>query len=859
MNIMNRYRTALTAVLAVAPLVAVAPASAQIVANPQVIQGNARFINSNPAVLAILGAPGNEGMSNLTIFATSLPPAPRLDSFALIPNSGRLNAPFQITVESDPVGYAYEVAVRAQMADASALYWFRDRIAPPVTPSGGPVVVNPEECAAVVDLRFVDAAGTPVTISGGSVRAFNLPESSFASPQAQQTFASGVTQTTLIVRGGEPTTITTTVDLGTRTETDRIQFQTTTNLLAVCDAIQRIDVVVPTPDRLGRMVGDLDLLGEFELTIDGSDELDRPDASSVIAFNGPFGNSRYAPLPGVNFTTPSSGPFTVGNLLPDNAAPGSAGYTVYARTYFRTGDRFATFDTPSLGFGSNPPVVVAAANTVNLSNLFVINPGYLRGNIRLKGPVESGGRASMLRGVRRASDDDSNHDGVPDRIGTYGIYWSDVSAVGVNRRAAGARFTAARGYSAAVFAGSFDSGTSEFNGNYDLLLGGLGSERSIWRQETMTLSLTGGSPTGGDFYSTELSVRDLTAPEREIGPGQTLAGDLACCFGEVFIQIRSSSGLFYDPQIRFSSGTFTGTDFVGRPANYRVDVDPAFGAPTLPSQATNVGYIRLLLPQGSYSLNAYVVPAGTSSGRTQIDRFNVDVGCGQIIRIEQCLQLALDTPACVDSATPTIRGNVRSCTNVTRIAYRVNAGPEANLCTDCGVNPAFAFTPTLPVAPCGSANLTVTAYDAGGATSFVTTSLRLDNQPPDIQCPADIRVDCASGSAGTPVDYTVRANDDCPGTGSLVCNPPSGTVFPPGTNTVLCVARDTCRNTSQCSFKVVVINSDLAIERAVILRWNCGVLQSATRPEGPYTDVIGATSPYCTPSDRVRLFYRVRP
>ncbi len=843
-----------------ANLLSVRPATAQIIANPQVVQGTVRFTNTNPAVLAILAAPGNEGMTNLTIIAASTPPAPQLTASAAAPGSSRVSAPFQITVESDPTGYAYDVSVRATMGNGRAEYWFRKRTAPPVTPSGGPVVISPAECASVINVRFVNAAGTPVPVAGGSVRAYHPPESTFPSPQAQRVaLAPGATQTTLIVRGGETATITTTVELGSRTDTDRIQFQATTNLPAACDAIQTVDVVVPAAGSLGRMIGNFDLVGEFELTVDGRDDFDYADSSSLIADHGPFDNQRFAPIPGVNFTTPASGSFTLNNLLPDSAAAGSDGYSVYAHTYFRTNHRFASFNTPSLGFGSNPPVAVAAGGTINLSNLFVINPGYLRGNVRLKGPAESGGTTSMLRGVRRAADDDSNHDGIPDAAGTYGVYWSDVSAVGVNRRASGARFTAARGYSAASFAGGFNAATAEFAGDYELLLGGLGSEPSIWRQETMALTLAGGTPAGGDYYYNVLSVTDNAAPEREIAAAQTLNADIACCFGEVFVQIRSTSGLFYDPQIRFSPGTFNGTDFLGRPANYQAYVDAAFGAPNSPSQATNVGYVRLLLPQGSYALNAYIVPAGSSSGLTQIDRFNVDVGCGQTIRLEQCLQLALDTPTCVDSLTPEIRGHVRSCANVSRIAYRLNGGPEINICTDCGPNPTFAFTPTLPIAPCGTADLTVTAYDADGATSFITTSLRLDNQPPEIKCPADIRVDCAVGSTGAPVDYTVGATDNCPGPVSVVCTPPSGSTFPPGTNTVSCVARDTCGNTSRCSFKVVVRGSDLSIERAVILKWSCGVLQSADAPEGAYTDVAGATSPYCVPSDRARKFYRVRP
>ena len=194
-------------------------ADCQIIANPQVIQGTVRFTNTDPGVLAVLGAPGNEGMTNLTLFAAAVAPAPPLTASAGIPGSGRTSAPFQITVESDPAGYAYDVSVRAAMGNGRAEYWFAKRTAPPVTPTGVPVAVSPAECASVIQIRFVNTAGLPVSVTGGSVRAYHPPESTFASPQAQRvTIPSGATQTTLIVRGGETATIATTVELGTLTD-----------------------------------------------------------------------------------------------------------------------------------------------------------------------------------------------------------------------------------------------------------------------------------------------------------------------------------------------------------------------------------------------------------------------------------------------------------------------------------------------------------------------------------------------------------------------------------------------------------------------------------------------------------------
>jgi len=56
----------------------------------------------------------------------------------------------------------------------------------------------------------------------------------------------------------------------------------------------------------------------------------------------------------------------------------------------------------------------------------------------------------------------------------------------------------------------------------------------------------------------------------------------------------------------------------------------------------------------------------------------------------------------------------------------------------------------------------------------------------------------------TVVTYSVTAVDDCDPNPTIVCNPPSGSAFPLGTNTVNCSATDKCGNKSACSFTVTV-------------------------------------------------------
>jgi hypothetical protein len=49
------------------------------------------------------------------------------------------------------------------------------------------------------------------------------------------------------------------------------------------------------------------------------------------------------------------------------------------------------------------------------------------------------GRLSLFRGIQHSGlDGDLDGDGLPDALGTYGVYWTAIGSEGVNRRAAGA-------------------------------------------------------------------------------------------------------------------------------------------------------------------------------------------------------------------------------------------------------------------------------------------------------------------------------------------------------------------------------------------------------------------------------------
>jgi len=76
-----------------------------------------------------------------------------------------------------------------------------------------------------------------------------------------------------------------------------------------------------------------------------------------------------------------------------------------------------------------------------------------------------------------------------------------------------------------------------------------------------------------------------------------------------------------------------------------------------------------------------------------------------------------------------------------------------------------------------------------------------------IGCPTNLNLTTCN-PAGTVVNYlTPSASSSCGNITNLVCTPPSGSIFPLGTTTVLCVATDSQGNSAYCSFSITVTQS----------------------------------------------------
>lgn len=103
--------------------------------------------------------------------------------------------------------------------------------------------------------------------------------------------------------------------------------------------------------------------------------------------------------------------------------------------------------------------------------------------------------------------------------------------------------------------------------------------------------------------------------------------------------------------------------------------------------------------------------------------------------------------------------------------------------------------------PIGPTIVTVQVCDALGSCTNcdVTVNAVSSLAPPVIKCPSNqVIITCSNSAVAT---YKVTATGQ---TGPVVCTPPSGTVFPLGTNVVTCSATNACGAIATCSFTIVV-------------------------------------------------------
>ena len=106
--------------------------------------------------------------------------------------------------------------------------------------------------------------------------------------------------------------------------------------------------------------------------------------------------------------------------------------------------------------------------------------------------------------------------------------------------------------------------------------------------------------------------------------------------------------------------------------------------------------------------------------------------------------------------------------------------------------------------PLGSTLVACSAFDAANNTASSSFSVLVrDTTAPVIGTAANVTV-TTSNVAGTSVSYTAPTATDAVSAVSVVCSPASGSLFPVGTTTVTCTAKDGALNVSTKSFAVTV-------------------------------------------------------
>src|SRR5262249_26882636 len=196
---------------------------------------------------------------------------------------------------------------------------------------------------------------------------------------------------------------------------------------------------------------------------------------------------------------------------------------------------------------------------------------------------------------------------------------------------------------------------------------------------------------------------------------------------------------------------------------------------------------------GSTENSSVVIGAGATDTFTLM----LDVGdstgctgsCSKVVVIQDTVPPLISCPTSL-----TVNTAPGSCAS--NVTFSVSTSDT------CGV-PRGASVPARGfVSPVGVTTVTSPARDSSvtaSPCSFTVTVL--DNQPPQITCPANLTVNAAPGSCSSNVTFTVSADDNCAVT-NVTSVPASGFAFPVGTTTVTSIARDSSGNSAMCSFTV---------------------------------------------------------
>ncbi|MDI1480211.1 hypothetical protein [Polyangium sp. y55x31] len=751
-------RTILSTLIGVSILLPCTTAFADVILEPNVIKGQARFSNSNPSVVALLQ---QLGMSSARVTAVSTSPTGYTSNtnallgttiardFELSAESGA-GGPSGVTYQLGATGYLYAAAGYT----ASGQYWFQPEpgvVLQPLAQQPGGTTADIVDCIGLVHVRWgLDPqCQNPFTIGSGSILT-SFSSSNFMNTSEHyilQLGDSSESKPLSITTGNDPTQNT-------------ITFSVQLDLHPKCDDIQEICIdmskYLDGGGALGSLEGPFDVLGEVE-----------QDQTFINAFNGPSGNQRYGYFspPEMPVASPATW-WTLPNMVPGD-------YEGYAQGLVRTGRLATHLTTPRMGPGrpAGPMTVQSGVSSDLQQNVggqlrypFVMKPARFAGKILLADPFVAAnvGAYSSLSALRFSAD--------PPYSSQY-PWGTTLRALDVDT------YT---GQSTTSFEGSFDPASGALASLYDQLVVNTYDIHTRWIQSGLML----------DFYDPSTQREGFLMMQRDstdhlLAPGDVLPIDHAYCFNEVELPYSIATGLLFDPYAMVT-GSFNGTDWQGNATTYTVQ-GTFQGWPKTEANAAANGMVRLALPQGAYTIQpgSNVKSASGAISTATFAATQLELGCGQRVTVSPGLSVSAQLPLCAASATPDIVGAVASSgVPVDRIWYTVNGGPEIDICSaNCGADTQFS----APVSLVACGNTIQVFASAGGQTASVTTQTTWEDPndgvdcegsceppPPSGETCATVNVEplaCEGGEGGYSLTFEIRNELDEPITYVLLPDP----------------------------------------------------------------------------------------
>jgi hypothetical protein len=278
-------------------------------------------------------------------------------------------------------------------------------------------------------------------------------------------------------------------------------------------------------------------------------------------------------------------------------------------------------------------------------------------------------------------------------------------------------------------------------------------------------------------------------------------------------------------------GGATNQTFVATASGSYTVVVTASGCPSAPSAATTVtvnpipptptitpGGPTTFCPGGSVTLtsssatgNQWYLNGNPIGGATN-QTFNATASGSYtvVVTASGCSSApsAAVTVSATDTTPPTVTcpGNITTTTSANQCTAVVNyTTPTGSDNCTLPANPVVCSPPAGSVFSKGTTTVTCTVTDASNLTGTCAFTVTVnDNQNPTLSCPPNQTVNVVSAPAT--VTYPApTASDNCPGVGTPICTPASGSMFATGTTTVNCSVSDAAGNPASCSFTVTVI------------------------------------------------------